>query len=211
MSEDAIGSSLTPLPPRLASVFRALRSGRHLSRDDGPDFLDLDRNFESYAHVLHGLGYSLRRHGQGFFYIEGTVGVRSDRMRASLLFMLILFQDLDEKKFERQDRAWERSLLRTTFKIAELPHFQTSHRRSMMSAVGVEESGLSRVLQFLERLGVVRLLPESQFSFKSPVHRFVELCVRFAEEQNWAQSTAASVAPSAQMTDEPDDEEEGEA
>jgi len=210
MPDNSADKSLQPLPPRLASVFRLLRSGRHLSREDGPDFLDLERNFDIYAHILDGLDYSLRRHGQGFYYIEGAVGVRSDRMRSSLLFLLVLFQDLDEKKFERQDRAWERSLLRTTFKIADLPHFQTSHRRAMMNAVGVEEAGLLRLLQFLERLGVVRLLPDAQFSFLPPVHRFIELSVGFSEYQNWTQSATANVPPSASLTDEPD-YEEGEA
>ncbi len=66
-------------------------------------------------------------------------------MRAALVFLLILFQDLDEKKFQSDERAWERTLLRRTFRIAELPHFHTAQRRAMMSAVDVDEAGLSRV------------------------------------------------------------------
>jgi chromosome condensin MukBEF MukE localization factor len=163
------------LPPRLASVFRLLRSGRHLSREDDADFLDLDRNAEQYSHLLSGLGYQLRCHPQGFYYLEGSGAVRADRMRAALVFLLILFQDLDEKKFQSEDRAWERTLLRRSFRIAELPHFHTAQRRAMMSAVDIDEVGLTRVLQFLERLGVVQLLPEGQFGFLAPVHRFTKL------------------------------------
>lgn len=191
MTDRPDDSLQTSLPPRLASVFRSLRGGRHLSREDGGDFIDLDRNFEQYAHLLDGLGYQLRRHPQSFYYIEGAGAVRSDRMRASLLFLLILFQDLEEKKFQSDERAWERTLLRRTFRIAELPHFQTAQRRSMMSAVGVDESGLTRVLQFLDRLGVVRMLPEGQLGFLAPVHRFIDLCVGYAEDEAWSERTGS--------------------
>lgn len=177
------------LPPRLAAVFRLLRSGRHLSREDGADFLDLDRNAEQYSHLLSGLGYELRHHAQGFYYLEGSGAVRAERMRAALVFLLILFQDLDEKKFQSDERAWERTLLRRTFRIAELPHFHTAQRRAMMSAVDIDEAGLSRVLQFLERLGVVQLLPEGQFGLLAPVHRFIDLCVRYAEDGAWTEKS----------------------
>lgn len=204
------GVSKPTLPPRLSEVFRLLRSGRHLSRDDGPDFLDLDRNSELYSHLLAGLGYGLRRHPQGVYFIEGSGAVRSERMRAALVFLLILFQDLDEKKFQSEDRAWERTLLRRSFRTAELPHFHTAQRRAMMSAVDVDEGGLTRVLQFLERLGVVKTLPEGQFVFLAPVHRFIDLCVRYTEEGAWpAKSSAdAGTPPPGGQAFEDDEEEE---
>lgn len=197
MTEVADSSALPSLPPRLSSVFRSLRSGRHLSREDGADFLDLDRNRVQYTHVLAGLGYDLRHHAQGFYYLEGAGAVRSERMRASLLFLLILFQDLEERKFQSDDRSWERTLLRRTFRVADLPHFHTAQRRAMMSAVGVDEAGLTRVLQFLERLGVVRMLPEGQFGFLAPVHRFIDLCIRYAEDERWSERATAATAPPA--------------
>lgn len=204
---DAIpNSALTPLPARLSSVFRSLRSGRHLSREDGADFLDLDRHAPQYAHILAGLGYELQRHPQGFYYLQGRGSIRSERMRAALLFMLILFQALDETKFQTDDRSWERSLLRRSFRVAELPHFQTAQRRSMMSAVGVDEAGLVRVLQLLDRLGVVRMLPGAQFEFLPPVHRFIDLCVHFAEDDQWSESSE----PTDGVSDLDDDESEGE-
>jgi len=192
MSDTVTG--LPELPPRLSSVFRALRNGRHISRSDGPDFLDLDRHTPIYQHLLRGLGYTLQRHNQGFFYLEGAGTIRAERMRGALLFLLILFQDLEEKKFQRQDRAWERSLLRSTFKVSELPHFQTAQRRTLMAAVGLEEATLLKEMQFLERLGVVRLLPEGQFGFLAPVYRFVDLCVRYAEDKSWSASTPTEPA-----------------
>lgn len=197
MTEVAANSALPSLPPRLSSVFRSLRSGRHLSREDGADFLDLDRNRVQYTHILAGLGYDLRHHAQGFYYLEGAGAVRSERMRASLLFLLILFQDLEEKKFQSDERSWERTLLRQTFRVAELPHFHTAQRRATMSAAGVDEAGLTRVLQFLERLGVVRMLPEGEFGFLAPVHRFIDLCIRYAEDDRWSERAAAATSPPA--------------
>lgn len=187
MTEAAGDVTLQPLPARLARVFRLLRSGRHLSRDDGADFLDLDRHHAQYAHILSGLGYELQHHSQGFYYVEGKGSVRSNRLRGALLFLFILFQDLDEKKFQTDDRSWERSVLRRTFRIAEMPHFQTAQRRAMMSAVGVDEEHLIRVLQLLERLGVVRMLPEKQFEFLAPVYRFIDLCIHYAEDEKWSE------------------------
>ena len=55
----------------------------------------------------------------------------------------------------------------------------------MMSAVGVDEENLIRVLQLLERLGVVRMLPEKQFEFLPPVYRFIDLCIHYAEDEQW--------------------------
>lgn len=188
MNDDGFTATL---PTRLASVFRLLRSGRHLSREDNADFLDLDRNHEQYSHLLSGLGYELRHHPQGFYYLEGSGAVRAKGMRAALVFLLILFQDLDEKKFQSEERVWERTLLRRSFRIAELPHFHTAQRRAMMSAVAVDEVGLTRVLQFLERLGVVQMLPEGQFAFFAPVHRFIDLCVRYAEDGAWSEKSGA--------------------
>lgn len=184
---------LPELPERLSSVFRAMRNGRHISRTDGSDFLDLERRTPLYEHLLRGLGYILKHHNQGFFYLEGAGAVRSERMRAALLFLLVLFQDLEERKFQRQDRAWERSLLRTTFKVAELPHFQTAQRRILMAAIEIDESKVPQVLGSLERLGVVRLLPEDQFGFLPPVYRFIDLCMRYAEDPNWKAATEPAV------------------
>jgi|GEM_PF-683034 len=206
MTDQSPDAGLPALPERLASVFRALRNGRHISRNDGLDFLDLERHTALYEHLLFGLGYTLRSHNQGFFYLEGTGALRSDRMRKALLFLLILFQDLEEGKLKREDRAWEKSLLRTTFKLSELPHFQTPQRRSLMAQVDVDESKVSDLLGSLKQLGVVRLLSDEQFGFLPPVYRFIDLCMRYADDANWTTPGTADLAE-----DRPAPEEEVEA
>lgn len=204
MTDPEAVTLLPELPPRLSSVFRSLRSGRHISSNDGADHLELKRHVTIYEHLLGGLGYTLKQHNQGFFYLEGAGAVRSERMRAVLLFLLILFQYLEEQKFQRQDRTWERSLLRTTFKIADLPHFQTSQRRSLMAAINIDESKVPQVLGSLDRLGVVRLLPDGQFGFLPPVYRFVDLCMRYADDPHWTGSESSAVVE----TEFDDDESE---
>lgn len=186
MPETETVAALPELPERLGTVFRAMRGGRHISRGDGQDYLDLERRTALYEHLFRGLGYVLKHHNQGFFYLEGVGAVRSDRMRAALLFLLILFQDLEERKFQRQDRAWDKSLLRATFKVADLPHFQTAQRRSLMTAIELDETKIPQVLTSLERLGVIRQLPDAQFAFLPPVYRFIDLCMKYADDPNWS-------------------------
>jgi hypothetical protein len=193
-----------PLPARLASVFRSLRRGRHLSRGDGADFFDLDRNQAEYERLLAGLGYVLRRHPQGFYYLEGPGAMRAERVRSAVVFLLIMFQDLEERKFQSGDRSWEKTLLTRAFRVAELPHFHTAQRRAMMSAVDVGEAELGRVLALLERLGVARLLPEGQFEFLPPVHRFIDLCVKYAADETWPER-AGHALPSVQIEQGGDD------
>lgn len=167
-------------------MFRLLRNGRHLCGDDGADYRDLHCNEDNYRLVFAALGYELVSHGQGFYYFKGSNYLPTKRLKAIALFMFILFQDLEDKKFQEADRAWERKLLMRTFKIAELPHFATSQRRSMLQAVGVEENSLNdNVLRPMERLGMLAMTAKGAFEFRAPIYRFVELCIQFAGE-NWA-------------------------
>lgn len=200
------------LPEQLSAVFSALRKGRHISRTDGALFLDLERRTGLYEHVLRALGYTLRSHSQGFYYIEGPETIRSEQMRRVLVFLLVLFQDMEEHKFQRKERTWERSLLRSTFKVPELPHFHTAQRRSLMTAVGLDETAVSKLLQFMDRLGIVRLLPEEEFGFLPPVYRFIDLCIKYADDAQWGTADADSAPPSdpehETLSDSNDDDEE---
>jgi chromosome condensin MukBEF MukE localization factor len=171
------------LPERLAEVFRSLRSGRHICRDDIADYRDLERNEDLYQALLAGLGYELVHHGQGFYYLKGGNTLTTQRLQAITLFMLILFQDLEDKKFQEADRSWERSLLTRTFSVNELPHFQTSQRRSMLYTVGVTADTLQeKVLRSMIRMGMLEMVGPDRFQFRSPVYRFVDVCMRFADE-----------------------------
>lgn len=170
------------LPTRLAAVFRSLRNGKHICRDDIAEHRDLERNEELYRALFLGLGYELVHHGQGFYYFKGDNHLSSQRLQAISLFVLILFQDLEDNKFQESDGAWERRLLTRSFAINELPHFQTPQRRSLMFAVGVTADTLhEKVLRPLVRYGLSEMVGTEQFRFRSPIYRFVDVCMQFAE------------------------------
>jgi hypothetical protein len=173
-------------PPRLASVFRALRMGRHLSRHHGEDYYDLERHYDRYSVVFEALGYTLVQHDQGFYYFSGESVLRSQRLRATVLFVLILFQDLEDKKFNQDDRSWERTLLDQRFALAELPHFATAQRRTLMHAVGIAPDTLdSKVLRFMSTLGIIEMTASAGFRFLPPVYRFVDLFLVYADDESW--------------------------
>lgn len=191
---------MVDLPERLAEVFRALRSGKHISRDDVADYRDLDRNEEMYRALFAGLGYELVHHGQGFYYFKGPNQLSTQRMQAISLFVLILFQDLEDKKFQDADRAWERKLLLRAIAINELPHFQTAQRRSMLLTVGVTPESLhEKVLRPMARYGMLEMTGPEHFQFRSPIYRFVDVCMKFADD-DWNMKPAEVLPSQAQST-----------
>jgi hypothetical protein len=164
----------------------------------------LERNEEDYRALLGGLGYELVHHGQGFYYLKGGNYLSTQRMQAITLFMLILFQDLEDKKFQQADRTWERTLLTRAFSINELPHFQTSQRRSMLFNLGVTAETLSeKVLRQMARLGMLEMVGPDHFQFRSPIYRFVDICMQFSGEE-WS---SGIVSP----TEDPSDANSGES
>jgi hypothetical protein len=194
------------LPERLGVLFRSLRTGKHICRDDVLDFRDLNGNEDALRTLFKALGYELMRHpGHGFFYFKGENLAPTSRMQAVTLFMLILFQDLEDKKFQTADRAWERMLLSRTFHVNELPHFATSQRRTIMGTVGVTSESLGeKIFRPLVRMGMIEMVSAEQFQFRSPVFRFVDLCIQYAD-QDLATSIGDdidSVVPSVDGADE---------
>lgn len=133
--------------------------------------------------LFQALGYELVHHGQGFYYFKGGHALTTQRLQAITLFTLILFQDLEDKKFQQEERAWERTLLVRLFNVNELPHFETSQRRSLLFNVGVTPETLhEKVLRPMARLGMLEMVGTEQFQFRSPIYRFVDLCLQFADE-----------------------------
>jgi hypothetical protein len=188
------------LPEKLAEVFRSLRSGRHMCRDDGVLYRDLESHEENYRVIFAGLGYELIHHGQGFYYLKGGSTLTSQRLQAVALFMLILFQDLEDKKFQETKRGWERKLLDRVFRLDDLPHFAAAQRRNMMYTVGVTaETVQYKVIRPLSMLGMLQVLPEGQFQFRSPVYRFIDLCLSFSGD-DWGHELAGN---NGQASEEP--------
>lgn len=155
------------------------------------DYRDLERNEDLYRALLGGLGYELVHHGQGFYYLKGGNYLSTQRLQAITLFVLILFQDLEDKKFQNADRSWERLLLTRTFDVNELPHFQTPQRRSMLFTLGVTAETLAeRVLRPMARFGMLEMVGVNNIQFRSPVYRFIDLCMKIADE-DWKAAPAS--------------------
>jgi chromosome condensin MukBEF MukE localization factor len=207
MENSSPNLALEMFPARLPEVFRALRLGRHLCRDDGLLFRDLQQNEESYRLILARLGYDLVSHGMGFYFLQGPAAIATSRLQCLTLFVLILFQDLEDRKFETRDRMWEKTLLTRVFTVSELPHFSTAEKRKMMSAVGITPATLHhKVLRVLQALGMLDVLPKEKLQFRAPIHRFVELCLKYSSDE-W--SNQAEVGARDQTTAPTDNSQGG--
>ena len=124
-------------PPKLEEAFRLLKRGRHICRDDIHVFRDLKQHQETYEQLFRALGFELIYHSHDFFYFQGDNHYRTKGLEQATLFVLILFQDLEDKKFQTHQRQWQKTLLTRPFNVSELPHFATTQRRRMMSDAGI--------------------------------------------------------------------------
>jgi hypothetical protein len=202
--------TLDGLSETLKVVFKSLKGGRHICRDDMVEYRDIAHHEEQYRCLFRALGYELVYHGQGFFYFKGGNRLPTQRLQRIALFCLILFQHLEETKFKEADRGWIDKLVNRTFDINnELPHFSTSQRKSMLASLGVTdvESLRNKVLQPMAQMGML----DSQgnlFRFRSPIYRLVDLCMELADQKNdaWSRKAGPEEPQSAlpERTDETD-------
>jgi chromosome condensin MukBEF MukE localization factor len=172
------------LPHKLAEVFRLLRKGRHICVEDGPNYRIVEQEEDRYRIVLDALGYELIHHAQGFYYIKGGKTFSSRGLQSITIFVFLLFQHLEDNKQGEPDHMWVRSLTTKRFVIDELPHFGTQQHRAMMANLELTRPTLhQRVLRVLDQLGMLEFIDDHSFRFRSPIYRFVDLCMAYAEEQ----------------------------
>lgn len=177
------------LPHKLAEVFRLLRTGRHVCIEDGANYRSIEQEEDRYRTVLEGLGYDLVHHAQGFYYLKGGRTFSSRSLQSITLFTFLLFQHLEDNKHGEPDHSWIRSLTTKRFMIAELPHLGTAQSRTMMANLDLTAASLRpRVLRVLQQLGMLEFIDEGSFRFRSPIYRFVDLCMSYAEE-TWEESS----------------------
>lgn len=173
-----------PFPPKLEETFRQLKSGRHICRDDIHIFRDLKEHQDEYTKLFEALGYELCYHNRDFYYFKGDNRFRSRGLEQAALFILILFQHLEDNKFQSDNRQWQKTFLSRPFKISELPHFATNARRQMMMDAGVNKDNFRKqVVDTLKRLGMIEMIDANIFQFRSPVYRFVDMCIEFSQRE----------------------------
>ncbi len=170
-------------------MFRLLRKGRHICVEDGPNYRIIEQEEDRYHTVLDALGYELIHHAQGFYYIKGGTTFSSRSLQSITIFVFLLFQHLEDNKQGEPDHTWVRSLTTKRFLIDELPHFGTQQHRAMMASLELTRATLhQRVLRVLHQLGMLEFVDDRSFRFRSPIYRFVDLCMAHAED-NWDEDT----------------------
>jgi len=180
------------LPQKLAEVFRLLRKGRHICVEDGPNYRHVEQEEDRYRTVLDALGYELIHHAQGFYYIKGGKTFSSRGLQSITIFVFLLFQHLEDNKQGEPDHTWVRSLTTKRFVIDELPHFATQQHRAMMSNLELTPATLyQRVLRVLDQLGMLEFIDDRSFRFRSPIYRFVDLCMAYAED-HWDENISSA-------------------
>lgn len=171
-----------------------LRTGRHICVEDGANYRIVEQEEDRYRTVLEGLGYELVHHAQGFYYLKGGRTFSSRGLQSITLFVFLLFQHLEDNKQAEPDHTWMRSLTTKRFVIDELPHFGTVQHRTMMASLDLTPATLyQRVLRVLQQLGVLEFIDDGSFRFRSPIYRFVDLCMAYANEP-WDESTPDAAA-----------------
>ncbi len=159
--------------PRLADVFRGLSRGRHICIDDGESYWALKENVALFHDLFEALGFKLIAHQKNFFYFEGDERL-SDASARLVVFVFILVEWLGDAGV-----LVEEELLRREFSIQELPHFATDRYRSYMVQVGVTDHDQFLLLvKTIERLGIAQLITESRLRFRTPIYRFLDLCLK---------------------------------
>lgn len=163
--------------PELKEVFKRLRSGRHVSGEDGAIYRALNEHEEEFRVLFDSLGFELLRHRRDFFYFKGSSGYSSFGTRIAVFFFILV-----ESIAERGERL-EETLFTQSFLIADLPHFQRERYRKYMAEAGMEdEDSLHNLFQRMERLGFLRREDEHSLRFRTPAYRLLDLCTEVLGE-----------------------------
>lgn len=158
--------------PHLAEAFDLLRSGYHISRDDGNLYWALHDNIDAYVDLFKHLGFRLECHPRDFYYFhgEGDLSETSSRMA---LFVFILVEWLADR-----GENVEEAVMAAPFTIEDLPHLKSERYKAAMKEVGVmDQEGIVAILRTMERFGFVRRQGDRVFRFRTPAYRFFDLCL----------------------------------
>ncbi|MDY0223457.1 MAG: hypothetical protein RBR67_20225 [Desulfobacterium sp.] len=154
--------------PDLAVVFDELRKGRHICVEDGDLYRSLLMEYESFRELFHYLGFTLVRHPRDFFYFRSDLGFTTVARRMAV-FMFILIEHL-----ANEGRSVEEALTSGYIAIDTLPHETSKRFRRYMDEAGIT---VEKSINTLTRHGFAEYSGGSKFRFRSPVYRFIDLCL----------------------------------
>jgi chromosome condensin MukBEF MukE localization factor len=154
--------------PHLSQVFDELRKGRHLCVEDGELYHSLQKDYDSFRGLFHSLGFDLVRHPRDFFYFRSDLAFTPIARRVAV-FMFILIEHL-----ANEVASVEEALTSGYIFIDSLPHQASNRYRRYMDEAGIT---VDKCINTLARLGFVEYQGGRKFRFRSPVYRFVDLCL----------------------------------
>ena len=98
------------------------------------------------------------------------------------LFMFILVEDMADR-----GEDIENGIMAGDFRYSELPHLGSERYRELMSEAGITaETDLENLVRAMERFGFTERVREDGFRFRSPVYRFLDICIEMAQGRKQA-------------------------
>jgi chromosome condensin MukBEF MukE localization factor len=166
--------------PHLQAIFEKLKTGYHLSHEDGPLHAALMQDVENnYASYFAAIGMTLVRHHREFFYFEAEErDTESKSLPKVAVFSYILIDHT-----ANQGQPVEDTLMTSTFSLRGLPHFALDSHRALLRQVELHEpDDLRGVVNYLERIGWAKWLGSGsdEFQFLRPFYRMLEKCMELS-------------------------------
>lgn len=162
----------------LSEIFERLRLGRHLCPDDGPLYLALRSDYESYRAIFDALGFTLVQHEREFYYFQSGDDLGKEAASLVVFFFVLIeawgdnHEDLEMTAFALEGHA-----------LAELPHLtRESWRRCMAEANVSSQHDLEAVVTKMARYGFIERIGDDRFRFRAPAWRFFDLCLDVWQE-----------------------------
>jgi hypothetical protein len=176
--------------PRLAKVFESLRRGKHICMSDGQLFSALKANTDDFQALFSQLGFELVHHARDFFYFVDRSNF-TDLSARMAVFMFILIEDLADHGL-----AVEETLMSRHFRLSELPHLVGDRYRRMMREAGITAPvEIENLIRTMERFGFAERLQDDSFVFRSPVYRFLDVCLQMSIEKTDDDDGESAVLP----------------
>lgn len=176
---------------RLSSeIFEALKSGQHLSSDNGSYKLweAYSESAEAWEEIMRKLGYDLQRHPSGFCYLE-TPGSTNSIAAQITVFVLVLVRYI-----ARDNDSIQETLLGRSWQLTALPHLSDERGRRYMDQVQVKnETALQDVARKIARLGFASIDEQGAMRFHRPIRRFLDMCIDAYRHSDEARGSTGDV------------------
>ena len=174
--------SETPTPlPRIAEVFRGIKTGRHWCFGD-PEFDDLNGPlFEDYRAFFRQLELKLHRDARGFVYATSD---DDDHKGSDSVTRLVVFTAVWVDAAADAGRDIAASVFAPHQIIADLPHFSSdAHRRVLKQVEITDPEHLTSAIKQLERLGMAEIDGGGRFTIRAAFHRLLDVCLGAADSR----------------------------